>query len=262
MKEISAMQVHTVLELELGSPMGILLRLAARGERLKAIRGEEQLALPVSPSESFLDVLGNPVSRLTLKTGMHQIDYRLTAQPDLDPTVDPSLPFSPIQKLPVDTLLFLQPSRYVDSDRLGAVAFEVLAGASTGGEQVLRLFEWVKKTFPYTPGMSERPLSASEVLKQAHGVCRDLAHVLIGMIRAISIPSRYVVGYVRDLDPQDVHAWVEVFVGGRWYALDPTYSEPGALRAPVMHGRDAADVAIMDQFGPLPIRSEMSVSVW
>jgi hypothetical protein len=34
------------------------------------------------------------------------------------------------------------------------------------------------------------------------------------------------------------------------------------LRAPVMHGRDAADVAIMDQFGPLPIRSEMSVSVW
>jgi len=256
------MQVHTVLELELGSSMGLLLRLAAQEERLAAIRGKEQLALPVSSSESFFDVLGNPVSRLTLGAGVHQIDYRLTAQPGVELVLKPLLPFSPIQVLPQDTLLFLQPSRYVDSDRLGIIAFEVLAGTSTGGEQVLTLFDWVRKTLPYTPGMSARPLSASEVLKQAHGVCRDLAHVLIGMVRAISIPARYVVGYVQGLDPQDIHAWVEVFLGGRWYVLDPTYSEPGALRAPVMHGRDAADVAIMDQFGPLPIRSEMSVNVW
>lgn len=50
------MQVHTVLELELGSSMGLLLRLAAQEERLAAIRGKEQLALPVSSSESFFDV--------------------------------------------------------------------------------------------------------------------------------------------------------------------------------------------------------------
>ena len=73
-KVMNAMQVHTVLELELGSSMGLLLRLAAHEERLAAIRGKDQLALPISSSESFFDVLGNPVSRLTLGAGVHQIE--------------------------------------------------------------------------------------------------------------------------------------------------------------------------------------------
>jgi len=94
------MQVHTVLELELGSSMGLLLRLAAQEERLAAIRGKEQLALPVSSSESFFDVLGNPVSRLTLGAGVHQIDYRLTAQPGVELALKPLLPFSPIRIAP------------------------------------------------------------------------------------------------------------------------------------------------------------------
>ena len=255
--------VHTKLELELVHSMGLLIRLAAHPERLKAIQGEESLQLPVSFSDSYSDSLGNPISRLRLNAGIHTIEYRLSAaQPCFGAGLDPLLGFTPLSELPTDTLAFLQPSRYVDSDRLGTAAFEVVEGTKNAGEQVLALFDWVRETLPYRPGMSAQPLSASEVIKAGQGVCRDLAHVLIGMVRAISIPARYVVGYVRGLEPQDVHAWAEIYIAGRWLHLDPTFPTQNAQRVPVIHGRDAADVAIMDQFGPLPLRSEMQVTVW
>ena len=63
------------------------------------------------------------------------------------------------------------------------------------------------------------------------------------------------------LVPQDMHAWLEVFVGGRWYAFDPSQGSTRGGRVVVAYGRDAADVAITDQFGPLPKLSTLSVDV-
>lgn len=53
-------------------------------------------------------------------------------------------------------------------------------------------------------------------------MCRDFAHVGITLCRALHIPARVVVGYLHGLDPMDMHAWFEAFVGGRWYTFDPT----------------------------------------
>ena len=113
----------------------------------------------------------------------------------------------------------------------------------------------------YEPGSSVQPLSASEIIDQGVGVCRDLAHALIGLLRAISLPARYVVGYAQELEPQDIHAWVEVFLDDAWYEFDPSFRKLNIGRAGLVHGRDAADVAIMDQFGPLPLLSKQSVQV-
>ena len=120
---------------ELAHSMGLLIRLAAHPERLKAIQGEESLQLPVSFSDSYSDSLGNPISRLRLNAGIHTIEYRLSAaQPCFGAGLDPLLGFTPLSELPTDTLVFLQPSRYVDSDRLGTAAFEVVEGAKKAGE--------------------------------------------------------------------------------------------------------------------------------
>ena len=73
--------------------------------------------------------------------------------------------------------------------------------------------------------------SVREVLTHASGVCQDLAHVLIGLCRAIGIPARYVSGYI--MASHDVgaptrgaaasHAWAEAFTPTHgWRGFDPT----------------------------------------
>jgi transglutaminase-like putative cysteine protease len=52
------------------------------------------------------------------------------------------------------------------------------------------------------------------------------------------------------LEPMDLHAWFEAYVGGRWYTFDATQTELRSGYVVIGYGRDAADVAIYNQFGP------------
>ena len=169
--------------------------------------------------------------------------------------------FVPIQALPVDVLPFLQPSRYCEADQFLKITREVTSGTSPGYEQVARICSFVQNKFSYEPGSSRTPRSALDAMQGTAGVCRDFAHVSIAMLRSISIPARYVVGYLGGLLPQDVHARGEAYVGNRWVAFDATPGLASGERIAIAIGRDAAEVAIMDQFGPLPSSSQMRVSV-
>ena len=68
-----------------------------------------------------------------------------------------------------------------------------------------------------------------------------------------------VVGYLHGLEPMDLHAWFEAYVGGRWYTFDATQAEPRGGRIVVAYGRDAADVAFISNYGPLPT---IAMNVW
>jgi transglutaminase-like putative cysteine protease len=76
---------------------------------------------------------------------------------------------------------------------------------------------------------------------------------MIALCRALSIPARFVTGidYGSDpiLGPTDFHAYVEVYLDGRWYIFDPSgVAIPmGFLR--ICTGHDAADTAITSIFG-------------
>src|SRR5438876_856707 len=69
--------------------------------------------------------------------------------------------------------------------------------------------------------------TAPDVLADRAGVCRDFAHLGVALCRALSIPARYAFGYLPDIGvpvadtPMDFCAWMEVFVGGRWWTFDP-----------------------------------------
>jgi transglutaminase-like putative cysteine protease len=58
-----------------------------------------------------------------------------------------------------------------------------------------------------------------------------------------------VVGYLYRLEPMDLHAWFEAYVGGRWYTFDATQNNLRGARVAIAYGRDAADVAVYNQFG-------------
>ena len=63
------------------------------------------------------------------------------------------------------------------------------------------------------------------------------------------------------LEPMDLHAWFEAYVGGRWYTFDATQAELKGEYVAIGYGRDAADVAVYSQFGPVVYPTIQDVQV-
>ena len=170
-------------------------------------------------------------------------------------------PFVEIQELPDGVLGYLLPSRYCESEQFGEMTTSITAGQLPGYDQVAEIEAWLRRTISYVPGSSDLQVSAAEVNARGFGVCRDLAHLGIAMCRSLSIPARMVVGYLHQLAPMELHAWFEVYVGGRWYTFDATQAKLKGGYVAVGYGRDAADVAIYNQFGPAIYPTTQTVGV-
>jgi len=103
------------------------------------------------------------------------------------------------------------------------------------------------------PGTSNSSSSAMDTLVEQTGVCRDFAHLMIALCRAVNIPARFVTGIdygaSATLGLPDFHAYVEVFLGDRWYSFDPTGITPPMGLVRIGTGRDAADVSFATLFG-------------
>jgi len=109
---------------------------------------------------------------------------------------------------------------------------------------------WVGEQVEYVPGSTGVRTSALQAWVQRQGVCQDIAHLTVGLLRSIGIPARYVSGYlhpiphakVGDVGAGQSHAWVEWWVG-QWYGFDPTNHDPaGERHVVVARGRDYDDV--------------------
>ena len=144
----------------------------------------------------------------------------------------------------------LSPTRYVPAEAELAAAAAEMAAALDPLDAALAATAWVHDHMTYTKGSTTVATAAHEAFKAGHGVCQDFAHILLAILRTMSIPSRYASGYLypdRDAIPGQVlagqsHAWVEAWVGD-WVALDPTYGGPASEQhVLVARGRDYADV--------------------
>jgi len=130
-----------------------------------------------------------------------------------------------------------------------------------GYNQVRAITLWLRETIRFEPDNSDALLSAVEVNARQSGVCRDFAHLGIALCRSLSIPARMVVGYLHDLEPMDLHAWFEAYIGDRWYSFDATQAQARGGYVAVGYGRDAADVAIYNQFGPALYNTYKKINV-
>lgn len=143
----------------------------------------------------------------------------------------------------------LWPSRYVPLD--GALASEAARLRSdTPLDAAMAANAFVHDQMEYLPGSTTVATSGPEAYAAGHGVCQDFTHILLGILRAMSIPSRYASGYLHpDLNAPlgeahvgQSHSWVEAWVGD-WVALDPTHGGfVGPQHVLVARGRDYADV--------------------
>jgi len=155
----------------------------------------------------------------------------------------------PFDEVPADVLPYLNPSRYCESDRLGNFAFRLFGEVPAGYERVRAVSDWVKDNLVYESGSTDGSSSATDVLLQRAGVCRDFAHVGIALCRAIGVPARYVSGYGVGVDPQDFHGFFEAYIGTDWYLFDPTGMARSNALVRIGYGRDAADAPFATLFG-------------
>ena len=143
-----------------------------------------------------------------------------------------------------DRSLYARPSRYAPSDAMvGFAAAEF--GQVRGRELLDAVSSWVGTRLSYVPGSSGPTDGATETLLTGAGVCRDYAHLVIALLRALDVPARLTAVYAPGCDPMDFHAVVEAYVEGGWYVADATALAPRSSLVRIATGRDASDTAFM-----------------
>jgi transglutaminase-like putative cysteine protease len=205
-----------------------------------------QVAVAGAPREEALTVTrdGEPVPAPQLPGGRtHLVETRpgtLVVTYTAGPSPASGAPAAAPTEL--DRIVALRPSRYCPSDRLAGYAaarFEIGGGVET----VRAMAEHVHRRLTYTGGVSGPTTDAAETLLSGAGVCRDFAHVLATLCRAVNVPARVAAVYAPGLDPMDFHLVVETAIDDAWWVWDATRRAPRQSLVRVATGRDAADVA-------------------
>lgn len=146
-------------------------------------------------------------------------------------------------ELPFELLQWTLPSRYSPSDLLAGTAHAELGLGPRARALLPTAAAWVRTRIAYIPGASDVFTTADETLLVRQGVCRDMAHLTVALLRALEIPARVVACYAPLVQPPDFHALVEAHDGERWRLMDATGLAPVETVVRVASGRDAAEVA-------------------
>ncbi|MBS3910530.1 MAG: transglutaminase family protein [Hydrogenophaga sp.] len=126
-------------------------------------------------------------------------------------------------KAPFDSASeFLFASPYVPrDDAFAAFARPVFKPGLPMLEAARALMERIHTELQYETNSTEVNTPALQALEQGKGVCQDFAHIMLGCLRSLGLPARYVSGYLLTRPPlgkprligaDASHAWVSVYV--------------------------------------------------
>lgn len=236
-------------------PMVALLNVLPEREADLLTQDRLQLDPPV-PIDYFHDHFGNRATRFVIPRGGITLrnDFVIadSGQPD---TIASEAIQHDVQDLPPEVLIYLMSSRYCEVTLLAGEAWQIAGQVAPGWARVQALVDAAHErlTFDYQKANDQR--TARMAFDERYGVCRDFAHLAITLCRAVNIPARYCTGYLGDIGidpidaPMDFSAWFEVYLGGRWYAMDARHNCPRIGRIAMARGRDATDAALTTAFG-------------
>ena len=195
---------------------------------------------------------GNRIHKFDSPVGQLRVDYSATIVGQTDP--------APVTEY--DLSMYLRPSRYAEADKFygfAATEFGAFADSTTLLEKVS---SWVGTRLNYVPGSSDPIDGAADTLLAGNGVCRDYAHLVVALLRAVNVPARLVAVYAPGLYPMDFHAVAEAFVNGQWRVVDATCLAPRQTLVRIATGRDAADTAFLDNHKGAINLANMTVTAW
>ena len=152
---------------------------------------------------------------------------------------------------------------------LAARAASLAAQTSGPSETARALGALVHEEVDYLRGSTTVMTHAADAWQQRAGVCQDMTHLVIGALRSVGVPARYVSGYLHpSSDPRvaetvvgESHAWVEWWDDG-WHAWDvANATEPLDRHVVVAAGRDYDDVRPLSGIYSGAATSSMTVEV-
>ena len=116
---------------------------------------------------------------------------------------------------------------------------------------VKRVNKFVHDFLAYDSSITDPHRSIQETVDEKSGVCQDFAHLMLAILRANKIPSRYVSGYLNQgngfVGGSAVHAWIQALVPGiGWVGFDPTndlLEDHHYIK--IAHGVDLGDCATL-----------------
>jgi transglutaminase-like putative cysteine protease len=146
----------------------------------------------------------------------------------------------------IDLITYLRQSRYAEADKFFGFAATEFAQYKDPVTLLEEVSSWVGTRLIYVAGSSDPIDGAADTLLAGAGVCRDYAHLVIALLRALNVPARLVSVYAPGCEPMDFHAVAEAFVDGEWRVVDATCLAPRQSMVRIATGRDAADTAFLD----------------
>ncbi len=238
----------------IGQPADFILNIHAANTPYQTVVSEDFVisqSLPVDMYEA--PFYGTRFARFKANAGPITVRYNATVDIDAYIAEPSTLRESPIAEIPQAILHYVYPSRYCQSDRLHKFAAREFGQWKPGFSRVQAIAEWIRQRTVFESGASKGTTSAVDTLIEQVGVCRDFAHLMIALCRAVNIPARFATGIDYGAAPElgacDFHAYVEVYLSGRWYIVDPSGISPPQGLIRLGTGRDAADVAFATIFG-------------
>jgi transglutaminase-like putative cysteine protease len=252
------MKGRSIFTYDVYAPTTITAILRPRHQEGQSIIEEEIVFEPSIPFTEYTDFYGNPCQRAILPVGKVTLISEVTAQ--VNPTKvipNPMPPFVLVSELPDEVMHYILPSRYCQSDlhEINMLALEIAGNMAPGYAQVEAIRSWIYHNIRYRYGVTDASTTALDLARNRVGVCRDFTHLAIALCRNLCIPTRMTVGYLDKLKDIDLHAWFEVYIGSEWYAFDAVQEKTEGYRIEIAHGRDAADVAMITQYGNATLRS-------
>ena len=208
-----------------------------------------------APIWTYRDYWGTTVSSFDIQEPHHEllVQASATVQTTSPQEAKPALPWAELREQAADSyvLEFLaETPRTTLKPKVAAEVSGWVVGAEPD-EAAREIIELVNSRVSYQPGSTGVQTSAQEAWDARAGVCQDMAHVSVALLRAAGLPARYVSGYLHP-DPKaepghavagQSHAWAEYWTG-EWVPCDPTsLARVGERHVVLGRGRDYADVS-------------------
>lgn len=219
--------------------------------------------------DARFDYFGNPVEQIAIVAPHETLVVEAHSIVDMTPRDTGDIPDSPAWERVRDRLRqvgpapllepcqFLYASPYVEPlaalARYARLDFRRDRPLADAADALMRR---IHRDFEFDPDATTVGTPLETLLRERRGVCQDFAHFMIGCLRALGLPARYVSGYLLTRPPPGQprlvgadasHAWVSVYCPlAGWMDFDPTNCvQPDDQHITVAWGRDFGDVTPM-----------------
>ncbi|SKC40436.1 transglutaminase family protein [Okibacterium fritillariae] len=230
---------------------------------------------PTASQHAYVDYFGTRVTAFELLTPHQELSLQASSLVEVRPRAHAEASTSwddlpGIAGLRLETQeQTAQTRRTEPSEDLMELARDIAEKHDNPCEAASEIARTIGEQMEYVQGVTSVHTSAAEAWADRRGVCQDITHIVLGALRSVGIPARYVSGYLHPKPNAEIgetvvgesHAWVEWFCGS-WHGFDPTNMlDIGDRHVLVGRGRDYQDVAPLRGVYAGPFRSSLFVSV-